>query len=284
MSSPPLNPTSFRYPFQLSDESTLQEVIAAVRYHSSGIVDLNQAIAALKPQVDTAQSTAEAAASATPTSSGVKSFNTLVGNVTYFPQLGMVNDQRGNLTYLTEQTDNGAKIIVADSSPIVITLNAAVAAPWFTFIDNDSSATATLSPSSGSLFGEQSIPGNGFGIVFFDGTNFFCGATQAPGAGSGITQLTGPVTAGPGSGSQATAITAGAVGTTQIASSAVTLAKIANAAANSVLVGSGASGSGSAYVGNSTRHRPEHDRDDAECYGRKCRRSCDWGVFVGKSG
>lgn len=188
MSTPPLNPTSFRYPFQLSDEATLPEVIAAVRYHSSGILDLNQAITALKPQVDTAQTTANAAvAAATPTSSGVTSFNTLSGNVTYFPRLGMVNDQRGNPTYLTEQTDNGGKIIVADSSPIVITLNASVGAPWFTTIDNDSSSMATLTPSSGSLFGEQTIPGNGFGIVYFDGTNFFCGATSAGGGGGGFT-------------------------------------------------------------------------------------------------
>jgi hypothetical protein len=57
------------------------------------------------------------------------------------------------------------------------------------------------------------------------------------GGGSGISQLTGDVTAGPGSGPQAATI----------ANSAVTLAKIANASASSVLLGSGASGSGSAY-------------------------------------
>ncbi len=55
-------------------------------------------------------------------------------------------------------------------------------------------------------------------------------------AGSGITALTGDVTAS-GSGSVAATI----------ANSAVTLAKIANAAASSKLVGSGSSGSGAAY-------------------------------------
>lgn len=57
------------------------------------------------------------------------------------------------------------------------------------------------------------------------------------GAGSGLDQLTGDVTAGPGTGSQVATI----------ANAAVTLAKIANAAANSKLLGSGAAGVGAPY-------------------------------------
>lgn len=56
--------------------------------------------------------------------------------------------------------------------------------------------------------------------------------------GGGITQLTGDVTAGPGTGSQAATI----------ANNAVTLAKIAHAAANSVLVGAGSAGTGANYT------------------------------------
>lgn len=52
-----------------------------------------------------------------------------------------------------------------------------------------------------------------------------------PSSGSGITQLTGDVTAGPGSGSQAATIAANAVTTAKILNGAVTTAKIA---ANSV--------------------------------------------------
>jgi hypothetical protein len=76
----------------------------------------------------------------------------------------------------------------------------------------------------------------------------FSGGTLSASGSSGITQLTGAVTAGPGSGSQAATLSANAVGTSNIANSAVTLAKIQNAAANSKLLGSGAAGSGSAYA------------------------------------
>lgn len=58
--------------------------------------------------------------------------------------------------------------------------------------------------------------------------------------------LTSDVT-GSGTGSFATTIVANAVTTSKINNAAVTLAKIANAGANSVLVGSGAAGTGTAY-------------------------------------
>jgi hypothetical protein len=68
------------------------------------------------------------------------------------------------------------------------------------------------------------------------------------GGGAGITQLTGDGTAGPGAGSQVLTIAANAVTTAKILNANVTLAKIANAAANSKLLGSGAAGSGAAYA------------------------------------
>jgi len=195
MSTPPLNPTSFRLPFDVEGKAE-PEVVQALRYHSSGILDLNQAIVALKSQVDNAASTATAAPTATASanSAGVTAFNTLAGNVTYFPNLGNVNDQLGNPTYTTQSTDNGAKIIVGDSSAVAITLNASVGMPWFTIIDNDSSAVANLTPNAGILRGAQYIPPGGFGIVFFDGIYFWCGA--APPIGIDSTVATAPLTVG----------------------------------------------------------------------------------------
>lgn len=96
----------------------------------------------------------------------------------------------------------------------------------------------------------------GSGLSFTGGTLSASGGGGTPGGSSGQIQynnagafggsdLSGDVTT---SGSLATAIAANAVTTTKINNAAVTLAKIANAAASSKLLGSGASGSGSAYA------------------------------------
>lgn len=195
MSIPPLNPTSFRLPFSV-DESVDAGVVQNLRYNTSSIVDLNQAIVALKSQVDSAKSTATSAVSKAEsiTSSGVTAFNTLAGNVTFFPRLGYVNDQLGNPAYTTQATDNGGKIIVGDSSAVAVTLNAGVGTPWFTIIDNDSSAVANLTPSSGTLYGPNHIPAGGFGVVYFDGIAFWAGI--APPIGIDSTVATAPLTVG----------------------------------------------------------------------------------------
>jgi hypothetical protein len=185
VSVPPLNPISQRLPFDVEGKAE-PEVVANLRYNTSSIVDLNQAISALKTQVDAAHSTAKSAVSAVAAavvSSGVTSFNTLAGNVTYFPFLGHVNDQLGNPAYTTQGSDDGAKIIVGDSSAVAITLDASVSLPWFTIIDNDSSSVATLTPSAGTLHGETTIPPMGFGIVFFDGVDWWCGAVRLASCG-----------------------------------------------------------------------------------------------------
>lgn len=200
MSTPPLNPPSFRLPFILPDD-TPAEVKKALEFTYSGLVVHEQAFNAIKQQVDAAKSTATAAmeTASSVTSSGVTAFNTLAGNVTFFPRLGYVNDQLGQPAYTTQTTDNGAKIIVGDSSVVAITLSAGVGTPWFTVIDNDSSAAATLTPSSGSLYGPNHIPAHGFGIVYWDGASFWAGV--APPIGIDSTVTTAKLTAGgtPGS-------------------------------------------------------------------------------------
>lgn len=97
--------------------------------------------------------------------------------------------------------------------------------------------------------------------ILLVGSLLYSSTIQNPGLSSsqaGITALTGAVTAGPGSGSQAASIANDAVTTAKILNDAVTtakildanvtLAKIANAAANSKLLGSGAAGSGAPYA------------------------------------
>jgi len=195
MSNQPLNPPSVRYPFTLPGDMD-PELKRAVETTYNGFVVHEQAFRALKQQVDAAHATANKAVSAVDSrtvSSGVTAFNTLAGNVTFFPQLGHVNDQRGNPSYATVGTDNGAKIIVGDSSVVAITLDAGVGTPWFTIIDNDSSSVATLTPSSGTLHGPDHIPPRGFAVVYFDG-NFWAGV--APPIGIDSTVVTAPLTVG----------------------------------------------------------------------------------------
>jgi hypothetical protein len=69
------------------------------------------------------------------------------------------------------------------------------------------------------------------------------GGTETSGGSSGITELTGDVTAGPGSGAQAATIANNAVTTAKIIDAAVTLAKMANLA-NKTLIGRNTAGAG----------------------------------------
>lgn len=169
-----LNQPSFRYPFTLPEDLDPQ-VRSALEFCFNGVTNHEQAFSALKPQLTAA---AAAAAGASSSVSGVSSFNSETGSIIYFPGLGTVNDQLGNSNYATQQSDNGAKIIVGDSGAVAVGLNATMMAPWFAFIDNDSGSVATLNPDVGtSLFGPNTIQPNGFGAIFYDGTNFWCGAT-----------------------------------------------------------------------------------------------------------
>lgn len=209
--TPTINPPSMRYPHTLNEKSSMKDVADAVNTAFDGLTVHEQAFANLPGQIASQASTAatEAVATASETvvqvTGGVTAFNALQGNVIYFPSLGMVNDQLGEPLYLTQQSDNGAKIIVGDSTPVTVSLNQAMTAPWFAIIDNDSSAVAVLSADSGAtVYGQTSIPANGFGIVFYDGVNFWAGATGSGGSSGGYS-LGGPVNSanlvfGPGAG------------------------------------------------------------------------------------
>ena len=186
---PPINPPSNRYPFKLPEDID-PDLRQAIDFTFNGLTVHEQAFRALKPQID---STASAVNRALVSSiSGVTSFNSETGDVIYFPQLGTVNNQLGNPSYVTQTSDNGAKLIVGDSTPFNVGLNANVIPPWFVIIDNDSTAIATLVPTAGPIFGQQFITGGNFGIVAFDGTNFWCGtAPLATDSGFGIVQPDG---------------------------------------------------------------------------------------------
>jgi hypothetical protein len=163
----------------------MEDVANAMRTVFNGLTVHEQAFAALPTQVKQAvtDNITQIINSETvnSSSSGVSSFNSQTGAIVYFPGLGTVNDQLGQAAYTTQLSDNGAKIIVGDSTAVAVTMNSAKQAPYFTIIDNDSSSIANLTPSTGSLYGAQSIPSGGFGIVYFDGTNWWADAASAGG-------------------------------------------------------------------------------------------------------
>jgi hypothetical protein len=175
----------------------LQRLYTAVNDHDQAIVLLNGKVTG----TSTATTTAAAAATTTIAQStvieeaGVTSFNTLTGDVSYFPSLGSVNNQSGKTSYMTQQQDNGALIVLNDTSPIAVTLNFAVAIPWFTTFSNQGTGAVTVTPSQGTINLGASImvPQDSFVSVSFDGANWWANASVGAGtitaviAGTGLT-------------------------------------------------------------------------------------------------
>lgn len=159
--SSPLNPINVRIPqFDLSTDEGRQ---AAHRYLASGIVDLNQAVAALNQKVKPS----------TITTTIIQSGGT-GGGGGGSSVVGGVNDQIGVTAYTTQQSDYGVKLLLGDSSAVTVTLNPGVTTPWFCFIGNDSSALVSLAAGSpATLQGQNYIEPGLFGIVFYDGANFW---------------------------------------------------------------------------------------------------------------
>jgi hypothetical protein len=155
----------------------MADVADAMRTVFNGLTNHEQAFASIPSTVKTDATAAKAAIQNIQSQSitGVTAFNTSVGSIIYFPNLGYVNNQLGNETYATQQSDNGSKIIVGDSSPVIVTLSSSMNAPWFTIIGNDSSSTVSLSTdSSATINGTRSVYPGGTATVFFDGTTFWC--------------------------------------------------------------------------------------------------------------
>jgi len=171
-----VNPVSQRFPFDAQLAEQPEGVVAAHRYAFSGIVDLNQAIASLKLQMNamTPQATPSTTASTTTNITGVANFNGAAGSVTYYPYLGFVNDQTGNVAYTTQTTDSGALIILSNAATVSLVLNFAVAAPWFTNVINEGTGIVTITATSGTINGGASLTllPKYFATIYFDGINW----------------------------------------------------------------------------------------------------------------
>jgi hypothetical protein len=142
--------------------------------HDKAIVLLNQKLAdvvAGKTVIQKVTTTTTGSA----VSSGVSSFNGLTGAVSFFPSLGKVNNQSGVTAYTVQTTDNGALVLLSDASPVAVTLNSVVTAPYLVFITNLGAGTVTLTPTLGNVNGGATFTmlQNYTSMVFFDGTNWW---------------------------------------------------------------------------------------------------------------
>jgi hypothetical protein len=162
----------------LDDNPSSAEVAVNLRRVFNTLNDHDQAINTMYSNgtsSTTTTATTTTTSTSSSTSSGVTSFNGNTGDITFFSNLGTVDDQTGVTSYTTQDTDGGALLIINDSSAIAITLNFNVSSPWYTTIYNMGTGTATLTPSSGNVNGTTSVLvyGGSFSIVYFDGVNFW---------------------------------------------------------------------------------------------------------------
>jgi hypothetical protein len=167
----------------LDDNPSSAEVAVNLRRVFNTLNDHDQAINTMYANgtsSTTTTATTTTTSTSSSTSSGVTSFNGNTGDITFFSNLGTVDNQTGVTSYTTQTTDGGALLIINDSSAIAITLNFNVSAPWYTTIYNMGTGTATLTPTSGTVNSTTSVVlyGGSFALVFFDGTNFW--ATLIP--------------------------------------------------------------------------------------------------------
>ena len=159
------NPPTFRYPFDLTgiDAKSAQAHV----YAFNAIQDLQQANKSLKAQIGTVTKAVAATNTVTEIVGG--------GSGNPFPNLGTVNDQLGNVLYLTQQSDNGALIVLGDSSPVALQLNSTVAQPYFAWVTNLDSTSVTITATSGRVNLNPSFILLGFSTteVFYQGSDWW---------------------------------------------------------------------------------------------------------------
>jgi hypothetical protein len=161
-------------------EETPHLIVRAFEKLQSDRDDHDQAIVALDTKVRALQAAAPGAAGAASTTSlagaaGSSSTTSLASAAlsSRIPFLYTVNDQTGQTAYTTQTTDNKLLVIFDDASPVALTLNSVVTAPWMTFVLNLGAGLVTATPSSGTINGNANQEFVSAGMIFYDGTNFW---------------------------------------------------------------------------------------------------------------
>jgi hypothetical protein len=187
------------------------------------VFDAQRAIPILKSQIDSNKS---AIATTNETINNVSSSSATIIEQVVSESIGFVNDQTGNTSYTTNQTDYGKIIILDDASPIAVTLSTTgsvpgIIIPFFCAFLNLGAGVATLTPDAGNINNttSETLSDGQFAFVYYDGSNTWGQiATNNAGTITGVVAGTG-LTGGGSSGSV----------TLAIANTAVTPASYTNA-------------------------------------------------------
>lgn len=130
-----------------------------------GILDLNNAVAALKSQLTSTQSTV------TNITQQVNASTTTVTGTTL-----PVNVNQQTADYTLQQSDFGGIVVFTGAGPYVVTPNQSIAKPFFTSVLNLSSGNVSITPVSpftvNGLVSTTILPDQ-WAIVFFDGINWW---------------------------------------------------------------------------------------------------------------
>jgi hypothetical protein len=173
------NAPSVRYPFTFPPE-VHESVVQAARYSFNGLVDLNQAIAALVPKV-TGNAT-----SITNINTLIASIQTSITNLQNQIQqssasnlnLGVIDFQPlDSLTtsWTTLASDYGALILVQSTANFPVDLDSGLQVPFFTTVFNVGPGLVPLTPTSGTLNNASSLTlaTNQGAILYFDSENWW---------------------------------------------------------------------------------------------------------------
>ena len=198
------NPIKFRLPLNIEGKADPQ-VVEAMQWHDDAINDLQQAIPSLKAQIDAKTTTT----TGTTTTQAVASASQTVVIPAAPSTIGTVNNQTGNVAYVTGQGDYGALIIVDDASPVAVTLStAAITTPFFVTAINYGAGLATLTPATGTISYPGSLAAGALALaqgvgaaIYYDGSLFWAILFPAPLIGFSGTITTAKLTVGGTNGS-----------------------------------------------------------------------------------
>lgn len=166
-----------RFPFEphIKDMPPQQQYV--IRNLWNVAFDAQNAISILKPQIDANKS---AVTAVTKTVNNNTTSQTVIQQIT--SAFGTINNQSGNTTYATQQSDASAFIILSDASPVAVSLTGTpvITLPWACTILNFGAGTATLTPASGTITYSGNVAAASLVLpqyfaasIAFDGTNFW---------------------------------------------------------------------------------------------------------------